>query len=169
MHQSSKATVGGADKPAWMCDPLADDIPDPKFKVMYCKERIYAGAVEYSFEEWRAARWRQKQAAGLAEAARKPRPFGGGRDSQLDRDGDRGVGLKQDARGPDTDRYAEPSMNNQFGGGGGRVNMMQQSARVLGDKDFSVDSNEMQLNRGGRAFQQFSVVPDVKTEEYMNK
>ena len=30
-------------------------------KPMYCKDKIYAGCEEYSFEELRALRWRRKE------------------------------------------------------------------------------------------------------------
>ena len=40
-----------------MKEPTKDDNTKP----MYCKDKIYCGADEYSFEELRAVRWLKKQ------------------------------------------------------------------------------------------------------------
>jgi len=45
------------------CPVALFEPPDPTKKPMYCKDKVYQGTTEFSFEEFRAIRWKEKQRA----------------------------------------------------------------------------------------------------------
>lgn len=52
--------------------PLAYFEPvNDKVKPMYCKDKIYCGGTEFSFEELRAMTWQKKKAARAAKLAKE--------------------------------------------------------------------------------------------------
>jgi len=69
--------------PAWDDKPAVED---PSVRIMYCRDKIYCGTTEFSFEELRAARWFLKKKRAdeemanlnkLKEALRTEMRFGG--------------------------------------------------------------------------------------------
>lgn len=67
--------LDSARKPGKQNDPLLhvrQAIPNnSEGHPMYCKEKIYAGTGEYSFEELRAAKWRKKAEMKAVETEQK--------------------------------------------------------------------------------------------------
>ena len=49
------------EKPTSYLQQMKEPVKDDNTKPMYCKDKIYCGAEEYSFEELRAVRWLKKQ------------------------------------------------------------------------------------------------------------
>ena len=49
------------EKPTSYLQQIKEPAKDENQKPMYCKDKIYCGAEEYSFEELRALRWFKKQ------------------------------------------------------------------------------------------------------------
>ena len=55
--------------PTLHCPIALFEPPDPTKRSMYCKDKVYQGATEFSFEELRAVRWRKKEKADLEALA----------------------------------------------------------------------------------------------------
>jgi len=65
-HQSQGSVLStrkkaAEDHGAVNCPVALFEPPDPTKKPMYCKEKVYQGTTEFSFEELRAIRWKEKQ------------------------------------------------------------------------------------------------------------
>ena len=55
--------------PTLHCPIALFEPPDPTKRSMYCKDKVYQGATEFSFEELRAVKWRKKERADLEALA----------------------------------------------------------------------------------------------------
>jgi len=64
--QEVKPVKKDADFPLAYFEPVNE-----KSKPMYCKDKVYCGGTEFSFEELRAETWRRRQAARAARLARE--------------------------------------------------------------------------------------------------
>jgi len=65
-HQTQSSVLStrkkaAEDHGAVHCPVALFEAPDPTKRVMYCKEKVYQGTTEFSFEEFRAIRWKEKQ------------------------------------------------------------------------------------------------------------
>jgi len=64
--QEVKCSKPEAEFPLAYFEPVND-----KVKPMYCKDKIYCGGTEFSFEELRAMTWQKKKAARAAKLAKE--------------------------------------------------------------------------------------------------
>jgi hypothetical protein len=64
--QEVKCSKPEAEFPLAYFEPVNDNV-----KPMYCKDKIYCGGTEFSFEELRAMTWQKKKAARAAKLAKE--------------------------------------------------------------------------------------------------
>jgi hypothetical protein len=50
-----------AEKPGHMLDPIRNNPASTEERPMYCKEKVYCGTEEFSFEELRALKYTEKK------------------------------------------------------------------------------------------------------------